>query len=310
MRYYFAPLLLALLLAGCANNPDLNSRLTLLGGPLPGSTATLFSPGLVSVAGSYEFASTFNPDATEFYYTFRPEEANQIYVTRSADGAWSTPEKAPFSTSPWEYEPHITPDGSYIYWGSIRPMTGDSVPPSYPGIWRAQATESGWGEPVPVDLECMMYVSADNNHNLYYTHVGFMLGNPDGLPYDKPLIVYAREEQQGFSEPVIDMKNDTALYPGAHPCISPDGSYIIFDSPQRSDTYGGTDLYISFRLENGAWSEAVNMGPMVNTEGEDMCASLTPGGDYIMFARFTEGESDIFWISSAIIGSIRSKIGI
>ena len=50
----------------------------------------------------------------------------------------------------------------------------------------------------------------------------------------------------------------------AHPCISPDESYIIYDVEVTSG-YGDNDLYISFN-KNGNWTEAINLGPQVNTD--------------------------------------------
>ena len=49
------------------------------------------------------------------------------------------------------------------------------------------------------------------------------------------------------------------------PVIARDESYLIFSSnrPGSKDSYG--DLYISFRDENGSWTEPMNLGDRVNT---------------------------------------------
>jgi len=45
-----------------------------------------------------------------------------------------------------------------------------------------------------------------------------------------------------------------------HPCIAPDGGYILFDSnrPGSHQGEGTYDLYICFRENDGSWSEAVS----------------------------------------------------
>ena len=51
-----------------------------------------------------------------------------------------------------------------------------------------------------------------------------------------------------------------------------DGNLIVLPS-KRADSLGGTDLYLS-RYAGNAWSEPVNMGPGINTPGDDSCPWL------------------------------------
>ncbi|MCB9195363.1 MAG: PD40 domain-containing protein [Flavobacteriales bacterium] len=50
--------------------------------------------------------------------------------------------------------------------------------------------------------------------------------------------------------------------------LSPDGSMIFFSS-NRPGGYGGFDLYYAKRLPNGEWGTEVNMGPLINTAGNE-----------------------------------------
>jgi outer membrane protein OmpA-like peptidoglycan-associated protein/tetratricopeptide (TPR) repeat protein len=52
------------------------------------------------------------------------------------------------------------------------------------------------------------------------------------------------------------------------PCLSPDKSELFFSS-NRPGGYGGIDLYVSRMMANGKWSEAVNLGPNINTAGDE-----------------------------------------
>jgi outer membrane protein OmpA-like peptidoglycan-associated protein len=52
------------------------------------------------------------------------------------------------------------------------------------------------------------------------------------------------------------------------PSLSPDKRALYFTS-NRPEGYGGSDLYVSYRLPNGKWSEAKNMGPEINSAGDE-----------------------------------------
>ena len=65
---------------------------------------------------------------------------------------------------------------------------------------------------------------------------------------------------------------DTALFYG-HPALSPDGTRLVFalDAPQG---LGNHDLYLSTYVKRGnTWSDPVNMGPVINTQGQEMFPS-------------------------------------
>lgn len=96
------------------------------------------------------------------------------------------------------------------------------------------------------------------------------------------------------------------------PCIAPDESYLIWDS-ERDDGYGGADLYISFRAEDGSWGPAINMGENINTAHDDIFGSVTSDGKYFIFSRINLGEeaddstADIYWIDAKVIKDLRPK---
>jgi outer membrane protein OmpA-like peptidoglycan-associated protein/tetratricopeptide (TPR) repeat protein len=52
------------------------------------------------------------------------------------------------------------------------------------------------------------------------------------------------------------------------PCLSADKSELYFSS-NRPGGYGGIDLYVSRMMANGKWSEAMNLGPIINTAGDE-----------------------------------------
>ncbi|MFA5245275.1 MAG: OmpA family protein [Pedobacter sp.] len=67
-------------------------------------------------------------------------------------------------------------------------------------------------------------------------------------------------------------------YSTGHPAISPDGKMLIFASDMPNG-FGGTDLYYCLRRGEGEkWSKPVNLGPEINTEGNEQFPYLHNNG--------------------------------
>jgi len=62
-----------------------------------------------------------------------------------------------------------------------------------------------------------------------------------------------------------------------HPALSEDETILIFSS-DLSGGYGGKDLWISVKGKRNTWSDPVNLGPMVNTPGDEMFPFLHADG--------------------------------
>ena len=56
----------------------------------------------------------------------------------------------------------------------------------------------------------------------------------------------------------------------AQPCLSPDKQDLYFAS-RRFGGLGGKDIYVCRLQPNGRWGEPENMGPNINTSGDDEC---------------------------------------
>jgi outer membrane protein OmpA-like peptidoglycan-associated protein/tetratricopeptide (TPR) repeat protein len=73
---------------------------------------------------------------------------------------------------------------------------------------------------------------------------------------------------QGWSSPEnLGDSVNTEFWESA-PSLSPDKRDLYFAS-NRPGGYGGSDIYVSHRLPNGRWSAAQNLGPQVNTAGDE-----------------------------------------
>ncbi|RZL05535.1 MAG: hypothetical protein EOO89_26220, partial [Pedobacter sp.] len=65
-------------------------------------------------------------------------------------------------------------------------------------------------------------------------------------------------------------------YSTAHPALTPDGKTLYFVSDMPGG-YGGKDIYYCFR-EGDSWSKPVNIGPIINTEGDEAFPFIAPDG--------------------------------
>ena len=82
---------------------------------------------------------------------------------------------------------------------------------------------------------------------------------------------------------------------------------MVFCSRDRKDSYGGSDLYISFRNKNGTWTKAKNMGKDINSGGGMICPSISPDGKYIFFNTTLNGKNGIYWVSAKIIEDLKPE---
>ena len=290
-KYLFVFLTLLSVYTSCQDSEK--SNLILLSNQIPTDTALIFGQGIIST-DNYEFAITFNLEMDELYFTRRkPEEDNEIYTIKLVDGKWSEPELAFFSTNKgWDFEPHINPKGNRLYFGSTRPLS-DTLKSSGLHQWYSEKNENGWSKPIPMEKpfvdRFVMYLTSSENGNLYFT---------SGEKGDKPedWVIYNSINEAGQYRSVKRMGNKINFSGKyiAHPYIAPDESYIIYDGESHSG-YGDNDLYISFN-KNGAWTEAHNLGPEINTDQTEMCPSVSPDGRYLFFHRGGDDKGDIYWI--------------
>ncbi|WP_394834543.1 hypothetical protein LVJ94_49420 [Pendulispora rubella] len=91
------------------------------------------------------------------------------------------------------------------------------------------------------------------------------------------------------------------------PSFAPDGSGVYFFS-NRPGGIGGDDVYfVPFR--EGAYGEALNLGPNVNSTGDEWGPVLSPDGERLVFAsdgRGGKGKHDLF---VSVRGSVAENLG-
>ncbi len=73
-----------------------------------------------------------------------------------------------------------------------------------------------------------------------------------------------------IEEKPLEICNDNYIY--SHPCLSADGTFMVFSSDQ-SGTTGGLDLWMT-RKEGEGWSNPENLGKQINSTGNELFASM------------------------------------
>ncbi len=86
----------------------------------------------------------------------------------------------------------------------------------------------------------------------------------------------------GWSEPVnLGYSINTEFWESS-PSLSPDKNALYFSS-NRPGGYGGKDLYVSYRKPNGQWTPAENMGPNINTKGDELAPCIHADNQSLYF---------------------------
>ncbi len=96
-----------------------------------------------------------------------------------------------------------------------------------------------------------------------------------------------------WSEPVkIELAGDSIIV--AHPALSPDGSHLYFVSDMRGGQ-GGKDIWVAEK-NGGTYSKPVNLGPEINTPGDEMFPTVRKNGDLYFSSNYRVGIGglDIF----------------
>lgn len=255
-----------------------------LGQELPGSTATPFAPGMVT-SENWEYGGVFTPDLKEFYFIREVpgNEKQEFVVFEYKNEQW---EESIISNRVGQ--PYISPDGKTMHLGKRY----------------KQRTESGWSEiehlGSPFEEIKIMRMTSSSKGTFVFDEIG--MPNGDGVLRYSRLVEGKREAPRPFGKTINTGRMN------AHPFIAPDESYLIFDG-EREGGFGDSDLYISFRQEDGSWGNAINLGDTINTEAWEAAATVTPDGKYLFFNRNMGSDSyenvDIFWVDAKVIEDLR-----
>lgn len=294
-----------------------NGNWKYLGQTPPGNVPEVFAPGIVSTEKLEHSSPVFTSDLKEVYWAavaYPPSEnIKTIYHCKYENGMWTKVEIASFSRVFSDDSPFIIGDKLYFSSNRNMPELDDSlknlhwtlIPNSQ--MWQVELNGIKKYEPVvfnnpfKVDKK-IMGLNITSNGNLYF------LSHLEGVEQQCG-IFFSEKTNTGYTNPRPLPESINSKFQDWTPYIAPDESYLIFSStrnPKRND-FG--DLYISFNLGEGKWSEAIYMGDSINTPSQERLPSVSPDGKYLFFTRWTrDNGQDVFWVSADIIHDFRSKL--
>ncbi|TDW95712.1 OmpA family protein [Dinghuibacter silviterrae] len=149
------------------------------------------------------------------------------------------------------YESHRGPDGK---WSLARPLEGDINTPDNEGA-----------QNISQDGKMLVFTGCNR---------------PDG--FGSCDIYYALRTKQGWSTPMNIGEPINTEFWESQPSLSPDKRDLYFAARDPSG-FGGSDIWVSHRLPNGAWGNPQNLGTNINTKGDESCPFIHADNQTLYF---------------------------
>jgi Tol biopolymer transport system component len=278
-----------------------------LGQNPPGITPEVFAPGIVSRSDYHEHSSpAFSPDGKEVYWSaycvVNGVENERIFFSKLEGGTWTSPEIVEFTKESDGGCPTFSPDGNRLYFHSWRPYPFSERFEHY-NIHYVERSLDGWGEPIKLGP------TVNSDKGTWSPFCG-----PDGsLFFDSERegvkgagdIYCSRFVNDSFEEAESLGDGINTKHREFSPCMSPDGSYILFTRYTKRPK--GNQIYVSFRNRDGSWDRAINLGEKINLCKKARFPTLSPDGKYLFFCAFKGADVEIYWMDAKIIEECRSN---
>ncbi len=258
--------------------------------PLPGNVNTELQ----------EFAPSITNDGKSLYFYSKRNNSKftDIYKSINQNGKWMDPTEQKQINSPYDDQsPFIAEDEKFIIFSSNRDGSIEfRLPNGKFGVSRdlyySENYNGKWSKPSSLSDKINTEEMEENPHlhnsDLYFTRYPF--GNPSLSKIFKARIIGNQlYEAVELPSPINEegSSNIAAV-------ISKDGKFIYFSS-NRSGGYGGYDIYRSEISEDGEYSKPENLGPEINTSGDEAYMVIHKETSTLYFCRKNPSESyDIY----------------
>jgi len=223
---------------------------------------------------TFEFAVDYAKKNPATNYVFAPQNLGDSVNTATA-----------------EYFPSLTIDGSELVFTRRTGRTNED-------FFYSRKKASGWETAKPMEgnintdqNEAAQNISLDGKWLVFDA-----CGRRDGVGGCDIYISYITP--QGWSEAINFGRRINSEQWDAQPCLSPDKRDIYFSSA-RPGGYGGKDIYVSHLQSTGKWSDPENLGPSVNTTGDEQCPFMHADNQTLYFTSNGwpgYGDDDLFYI--------------
>ncbi len=105
------------------------------------------------------------------------------------------------------------------------------------------------------------------------------------------LKLYTAGQENGIWSKAEELPFNSDEYSTGHPTLSKDDQRLYFSS-DRPGGFGGTDIYVS-TWENGRWGAPANLGPEVNTKGNELFPFVDERGNIYFSSDGRPGLGDL-----------------
>lgn len=213
------------------------------------------------------------------------QAARQAQGWKDAGSQYTVKREDFFNSRRADYSPMLAGDeGEQLYFTSTRnDAQGDElsgITGTKPGdIFVSTKDENGkWTKPQVIDTELN---SAYDEGACSFTPDGrtmYLTQCPTDPSYPRFATICTSQRSDaswGKSTPLVITKDTLSSF--AHPAVSPDGEWLYFVSDMPGG-YGGLDIWRA-RLTKDGTGGVENLGPIVNTEGDEMFPTFRPNGD-------------------------------
>jgi len=276
-----------------------------LGRSTPGKTPVEFVGDELRTPFAPHGSIAFSPDGNEMIWCHQAMPIQAMWYTKQVNGVWQQPTIAPFTDPALDYadgNPCFSPDGNRIYYHTHRPLVETDGRREGSDIWYVERSGEGWGSPVHLGLP----VNTDKNEygptiapsgNLYFIGEGYEDSYGTGDIYVSELIdgAYAAPRNLG---PAINGEHHELS-----PVVPSDESYIIFASDRPYMRRRNLQLFVSFKRDDGGWTESVSLGRTIN-QGHTWHPFITADDKYVFYQQGT----NYYWFSTALIEDLRQTM--
>ena len=200
-----------------------------------------------------------------------------------------------------EYHPSLTADGSFLIYTVLDVITTQVCPTANGKIedfYESVNTNAQWsmrknsGKPLNTDCnEGAANLSPDGRYLFFAatTRINAFEGSMD--------IYYSERIGNSWSDPqpLPPPVNTTAFE--SQPSFASDGKTLYFTST-RGGGLGGNDIWKTTLNTDGTWTNPVNLGPEINTNGNEVSPFIHPDNETFYFVsdgRYGVGGSDFYY---------------